>query len=366
MRPEQRHQFGKLALPIAIATGTVICIAAAVIWVKQAKASSTPSSTPSPSSTALLAPPASASATRAESPEEALQRYANVCEKAVRERRFEQALELCQTFTQVESLAAKAYASMAVASMLREGRANSEQMVSAKHAEQAAKLKDPLGQMIWAFHTLNGYGGNQLSSEQVAKLLVDAQKGGVDKASLLLDNLKQGQQCRETAKVQMFDLPLFCMNRGELRLALKGLGLREQEEKAGSEREVFNLGDLLPGAKQLSLQYARELPSYLLKPAILSYRFSNQDALALAQTQQRITDGLRKKYGEAQQRNAETNMPSLWRTSDGIEIELRRDGPNELLLSYQLPSRVTALREQTLAQEQRRQEKLNAQTLKAI
>lgn len=362
MRPEQRHQFGKLALPIAIATGTVICIAAAVIWVKQAKASS------KPTSPAYAVVPASAASneTRAESPEEALQRYAQVCEKAVRERRFDQAVELCQQFTQIESLAAKAYASMAVASMLREGRASTEQMASAKHAEQAAKLKDPLGQMILAFHTLNGYGSAPLSPEQIEKLLLEAQKGGVDKAALLIDNLKQSQQCREQAKVQMFELPLFCMNRGELRLALKSLGLREQEEKPGSEREVFNLGELLPGAKQLSLQYAREMPSYLLKPAMLSYRFSSPDAVASVQTQQRITEGLRKKYGEAQQRNAETNMPSLWRTSDGIEIELRRDSSSELLLSYQLPSRMSALREQTLAQEQRRQEKLTAQTLKAI
>ncbi len=363
MRPEQRHQFGKLALPIAIATGTVICIAAAVIWVKQAKASS---STTSPSSNALLSAPAAASAARAESAEEALQRYANVCEKAVRERRFDQAVDLCQSFTQIESLAAKAYASMAVASMLREGRGASDQVLSAKYAEQAAKLKDPLGQMIWAFHSLNGYGNQTLGQDQIGQLLQNAQKGGVDKAALLLDSLQQDKQCRESTKVQMFDLPLFCMNRGELRQALKTLGLREQEDKLGSERELFNLGDLLPGAKLMSLHYVRELPSYLLKPAMLTYRFNNQDTAALAQTQQRIIESLRKKYGEAQQRNAETNLPSLWRTREGIEIELRRDGPNEMLLSYQLPARVTAMREQSLAQEQRRQEKLTAQTLKAI
>ncbi|MEJ6006497.1 hypothetical protein WG899_13140 [Paucibacter sp. AS339] len=361
MRPEQRHQFGKLALPMAIATGVVICVAAGAIWVTQAKASSSSTATPQ----APLASATPSSAARQESAEESLQRYASICESAVRERRFDLAIERCQEFTQVESLAAKAYASMAVAAMLREGRANSEQAQSAKYAEQAAKLKDPLGQMILAFHALNGYSATNLNEQQTETFLLEAQKGGVDKAALLLDSMKQGRQCREQAKVQLFELPMFCLNRGELRSALKAMGLREQEQNNGSEREVFNLGDLLPGAKQLTLQYARETPSYLLKPALLSYRFSHQDPLALAQTQQRIVEGLRKKYGEPL-RSADASAPSQWRTSDGIEIELRHEGNAELLLSYQMASRVTALREQTLAQEQRRLEKLSAQTLKAI
>lgn len=356
MSPEQRHQFGRAALPLAVVGAVLLAGMAGLVWVKQAKASS-------PASSALAAggaPESSAALTK---------RYAESCELAVRERRFDNALELCNEFTQSQELAGKAHASMAVASMLRSdsmaGNDSADFALSARHAEAAAKLNDALGKMIWAYHGLNGHGATPVAPEQAQALLTEAQTGGVAKAELLLASLDQSKECRDRAQVALFELPIFCMGRGELRGALKALGMRELEQSAGTEREVFALGQMLPGAKQMSLQYAKQPASQLLAPVHVSYRFGMQEAAFAHQTLQRLQDNLRKKYGQPLRGDSNENL-GQWRSSDGVLIELRRDGAGDLLLSYRHEQRAVTLREQTLALEARRVERLNSLTLKAL
>lgn len=357
MSPEQRYQFGRAALPLAVVSAVLLAGIAGLVWVKQAKAASAASSAPALS--AGGAPESSAALTK---------RYAESCEAAVRERRFDSALELCNEFTQSQELAGKAHASMAVASMLRSdglgSNDNADFALSARHAEAAAKLNDALGKMIWAYHGLNGHGASAVAPEQAQALLTEAQTGGVAKAELLLASLNQSKECRDRAQVALFELPVFCMGRGELRGALKALGMREQEQSAGADREVFALGQMLPGAKQMSLQYAKQPASQLLAPVHVSYRFGMQEAAFAHQTLQRLQDNLRKKYGPPLR--TESDTLGQWRSSDGVLIELRRDGAGDLLLSYRHELRAITLREQTLALEARRVERLNSLTLKAL
>lgn len=357
MSPEQRRQFGRAVLPLAVASAVLLAGIAGLAWVKQAKASSAASSAP-----ALVAggtPESSAALTK---------RYAESCELAVRERRFDNALEFCNEFTQSQELAGKAHASMAVASMLRSDglgeSGHADYALSARHAEAAAKRNDALGKMIWAYHGLNGHAATTVAPEQAQALLAEAQTGGVAKAELLLASLGESKECRDRAQVALFELPIFCMGRGELRGALKALGMREQEQSAGADREVFALGQLLPGAKQMSLQYAKQPASQLLAPVHISYRFGMQESAFAHQTLQRLQDSLRKKYGTPLR--TESDTLGQWRSSDGVLIELRRDGAGDLLLSYRHELRTTALREQTLALQARRAERLNSLTLKAL
>lgn len=364
MGPEQRHRFVRAALPYAILAALSLSGIAGLVWVKQAKASS--SSLPTPG-----APPLAASA--AESGAPLLKRYADSCELAVRERRFDLAIEQCQEFTESKELGGKAHASMAVASMLRSngldvnsgiGGSVADLSLSARHAEAAAKMNDPLGKMIWAYHGLNGHTLTPVTPQLAQTLLSEAMSGGVAKSELLLQSLSESKECRAQARVALFEIPVFCLARGELRGALMALGMREQEQSAASDREVFALGKMLPGAKQLSVQYVKQSDSQLLSPVQVSYRFGMQEAAFANQTLQRLQDNLRKKYGPP---TAQANEGlGQWRSVDGILIELRRDGAGDLLLSYRHEQRSASLREQTVALEARRAERLNSLTLKAL
>lgn len=361
MGPEQRHRFVRAALPYAILAALSLGGVAGLAWVKQARASSSSSAAPGTLPLAGATPESSASL---------LKRYADSCELAVRERRFDHALEQCQEFTESAELGGKAHASMAVASMLRgnglDGIAGNvgDLTLSARHAEAAAKLNDPLGKMIWAYHGLNGHAATPVAPELAQTLLTEAMSGGVAKADLLLQSLKQSRECRAQARVALFEIPIFCMSRGELRGALTALGMREQEQSSGADREVFALGKMLPGAKQLSLQYAKQSDSQLLAPVQATYRFGMQEAAFANQTLQRLQGNLRKKYGPPAQQ-AQEGL-GQWRSGDGVLIELRRDGAGDLLLSYHHEQRGASLREQTVALEARRAERLNSLTLKAL
>ncbi|MCV2367318.1 hypothetical protein [Roseateles oligotrophus] len=353
---EQGHKFGRAALPVAVASAVLLAGVAGLVWVTQAKASAASSSTPITPASPVGSPPESKAAL--------IKRYAASCELAVRERQFDKALELCREFTQFEELAGKAYSSMAVASMLSENNDVAALALSARHAEAAAKLNDALGKMIWAYHGLNGHGNAAIAPENAEVLLIEAQKDGVAKAEVLLASLRQNKECREHAQVALFELPVFCMARGELRSALTALGMREQEQSAGAEREIYSLGKMLPGARQMSLQYGKQAGSQLLVPVHVSYRFGIQEAAFASQTLQRLQDSLRKKYGAPL--HAESESFGRWRSSDGVLIELKRDGSGDLLLSYRHEQRAITLQEQSLALEARRAERLSALTLKAL
>lgn len=365
MGREQGHRFGRAALPFAVASAVLVAAGGAtLVWVTQAKAS-VGASGGSTSAAAAAAPSQAAPAIdMPESNAMLTKRYAQSCELAVRERKFDRALDVCLEFTQAQDLAGKAHASMAVASMLREGNEAADMALSAKHAEAAAKHNDALGKMIWAYHGLNGHSATALAPDKAEALLTEAQENGVAKAEVLLDSLKQSQACRVTAHVALFELPVFCMGRGELRGALAGLGMREQEQSAGAEREVFLLGKLLPGAKQMTLQYGKQSSSQLLAPVLISYRFGMQEAALSNQTLQRLQASLQKKYGSALR--TESDALGQWRSKDGVLIELRRDVSGDLLLNYRHEQRAVALQEQTQAQELRRAQKLSALTLKAL
>jgi hypothetical protein len=352
---EQGHKFARAVLPVAVACGILLAGGAAAVWVTQAKASAPASSAP-----ALLA---AANSNAPESNAALVKRYAASCELAVRERQFDKALSVCNEFTQYEALAGKANSSMAVASMLRDSNDAAGLALSARHAQAAAQLNDALGKMIWAYHGLNGH-GSAVAPDRAEVLLAEAQGGGVAKAEVLLTSLKQSQACRVSAHVALFDLPVFCMARGELRAALKDLGLREQEQSAGAEREIFAVGKMLPGAKHMTLQYGRQAGSQLLLPVYVSYRFGMQEAAFANQTVQRLQDSLRKKYGAPLQ--TDSAAFGQWRSTDGVLIELKRDGAGDMLLSYRHEQRALALQEQLLALELRRAEQLSALTLKAL
>jgi hypothetical protein len=353
---EQGHRLGRAALPVAVACAVMLAGVAGVVWVTQAKASA-------PSSSASSSPQAAAP-NESDARAELASRYAASCEVAVRERQFDRALSLCAEFTQSEGLAGKAHSSMAVASMLRENNDAAGLALSARHAQAAAMLNDALGKMIWAYHGLNGYSSAAVAPHQAEALLAEAHKEGVAKAEVLLASLKQSKECREHAQVALFDLPVFCMGRGELRGALADLGLREQEQSAGAEREVYALGKLLPGAKQMSLQYGKQVDSQLLVPVLVTYRFGMQEAALASQTLQRLQGSLGKKYGAPLR--AEGDAFGQWRSKDGVLIELRRDGAGDLLLSYRHEQRAIALQEQAQALEARRAERLSALTLRAL
>jgi hypothetical protein len=352
---EQGHKLGRAALPVAVACGVFLAGVAGAVWVTQAKASAPASKAP--------ALPASAPGSAPESTAALTKRYAASCELAVRERQFDKALSVCAEFTQFEALAGKANASMAVASMLRENNDAAGLALSARHAEAAAKQGDALGKMIWAYHGLNGH-GTSVDPDKAEVLLNEAQTDGVAKAEVLLASLRQSKECRDHAHIALFDLPVFCMGRGELRGALTGLGLREQEQSAGAEREIYALGKLLPGARQMSLQYGKQAGSQLLVPVHVTYRFGIQEAAFASQTLQRLQDSLRKKYGAPLR--TESDSFGQWRSTDGVLIELKRDGSGDLLLSYRHEQRAVALQEQMLALEVRKAERLNALTLKAL
>jgi hypothetical protein len=363
MSRQQGHRFGRAALPYAVASAVLVAAGGAgLVWVTQAKASVGASGgAASPlASAATLAP----AVDMAESNALLTKRYAQSCELAVRERKFDRALEVCLEFTQAPELAGKAHASMAVASMLRENNEAVDMAMSAKHAEAAAKQNDALGKMIWAYHGLNGHSATALALEKAEALLTEAQENGVAKAEVLLDSLKQSKECRLHAQVALFELPVFCMGRGELRLALAGLGMREQEQSAGAEREVFLLGKLLPGAKQMTLQYGKQASSQLLAPVLISYRFGLQEAALASQTLQRLQASLQQKYGNPLR--TESEALGQWRSKDGVLIELKRDVSGDLLLNYRHEQRAVALQEHTLAQEMRRAQRISALTLKAL
>ncbi|MCV2354926.1 hypothetical protein LNV09_12240 [Paucibacter sp. B2R-40] len=352
---EQGHKLGRAALPIAVACGVLLAGIAGTVWVTQAKASAPATKAP--------ATPVAAAGSAPESTAALTKRYAASCESAVRERQFDKALALCSEFTQTEALAGKANSSMAVASMLRDTSDAAAMALSARHAEAAAKLNDALGKMIWAYHGLNGH-GTAVAPDRAEVLLTEAQKDGVAKAEVLLASLKQSKECREHAQVALFDLPVFCMGRGELRSALTELGMREQEQSAGAEREIYALGKMLPGARQMSLQYGKQAGSQLLVPVHVTYRFGIQEAAFASQTLQRLQDSLRKKYGSPLR--SESDTFGQWRSTDGVLIELKRDGAGDLLLSYRHEQRAVALQEQMLALEVRRAERLSELTLKAL
>ncbi len=361
------HKFGRAALPVAVACAVLLAGAGGLAWVTQAKASAASSEAPAsagPGPASNSSPSDASVVGTAETNAGLAKRYAGSCELAVRERQFDKAMALCAEFTQYEAMAGKAHASMAVASMLRESHDAAGLALSARHAQAAAQLNDGLGKMIWAYHGLNGHSAAALAPDNARVLLTEAKMEGVSKAEDLLASLRQSQQCRQNVQVALFDLPVFCMGRGELRHALTALGLREQEQAAGADREVYALGKLLPGAKQMSLQYAKQTDSQLLLPVQVSYRFGAQDAAFASQTLQRLQDNLRKKYGAPSR--SESDPLGQWRSNDGVLIVLKREGSGDLLLSYRHEQRTTAMQAQSLALEARRAEHLSALTLKAL
>ncbi|WP_310389772.1 hypothetical protein [Roseateles sp.] len=371
MSRQQGHRFGRAALPYAVACAVLVAAGGAgLVWGTQAKASvgasggATGGATGGAASAAAAAVALAPAGALPESKALLTKRYAQSCELAVRERKFDRAMEVCLEFTRAQELAGKAHASMAVASMLRENNEAADMALSAKHAEAAAKQNDALGKMIWAYHGLNGHSATALALDQTEVLLTEAQEDGVAKAEILLDSLKQNKECRVQAQVALFELPVFCMGRGELRGALAGLGMREQEQSAGAEREVFLLGKLLPGAKQMTLQYGKQSGSQLLAPVLISYRFGLQEAAMASQTLQRLQASLQKKYGSPLR--VESEALGQWRSKDGVLIELKRDASGDLLLNYRHEQRAVALQEQTQAQELRRAQRISALTLKAL
>ena len=355
-RTALEQQFGSIRLRWALAVTLALAALAAVVWVTHARASS-------PRLPLVAAAPAAATDTLGAALQ---QRFANECEMVLNQRNFDRAISNCQQFVEISALAGKAHARIAVARTLRESNDPDDQASSSRHAEQAARMGDPMGSMVLAFQGLNGFTTSPLDLDRAQQLLRQAKQGGIANAEVLLDRLKDGQQCREQAKVVLFDLPVFCMGRGELRAAFKAAGLREQERSANTDaRDVFAVGDLLPGARQLTLAYARDPRSHLLLPAQLSYRFPAQSAAAESGTVQRLLINLRQKYGLGMAGDTREVL-AHWRSPEALDIELRREAGGDLVLAYSHPQRLAIQRELQVVQHQRAAERLSALMLKAL
>lgn len=343
LRPQGRW------LPWMIGLALLAAGATAAIWVSQARASA-PKRMDVPLAGVSVEPEA-----------ELETQFEAGCEQPMRQRRFDDALRGCKNFLDRPKLAGRANARLAIAEGLRsEGAAPP---ASIHHAEQAARLQDPLGELVHAIHILNGDGrAAELSVDDAVRLLGRAQQGGVAAAKAMLEQLDSDQQCRQQARVQLFEQAVFCMRRGELRNALRAQGLREQDSSGDGERDVFAVGHKLPGARQLVVSYMRGAQSRLLQVAELSYRFPAQGSAELALTSLRLRSALQGKYGQAVSESA----PLRWRSDDGVDIELRTEPGHNLLLSYRIAERVAVRNEQQRRKVQLAAERLVALTARAL
>ena len=342
LRPQGRW------LPWMIGLALLAAGATAAIWVSQARASA-----PKP-----VDVPLAGASVEPEVDQEA--QFEAGCEQPMRQRRFDDALRGCKSFLDRPKQAGRANARLAIAEGLRsEGTAAPP--ASIHHAEQAARLQDPLGELVHAIHILNGDGrAAELSVDEAVRLLGRAQQGGVAAAKAMLEQLDGDQQCRQQARVQLFEQAVFCMRRGELRQALRAQGLREQDSSGDGERDVFAVGHKLPGARQLVVSYMRGAQSRLLQVAELSYRFPTQGPAELAATAQRLRGALQSKYGQT------LGDTARWRSEDGVDIELRPQPGQELLLSYRIAERVAVRDEQQRRKVQLAAERLVALTARAL
>lgn len=344
LRPQGRW------LPWMIGLALLAAGATAAIWVSQARASA-PKQIDVPLAGASVEPEADVEA-----------QFEAGCEQLMRQRRFDDALRSCKNFLDSPKLAGRAHARLAIAEGLR-SEGPGTPLASIHHAEQAARLQDPLGELVHAIHILNGDGrAAELSVDEAVRLLGRAQQGGIAAAKAMLEQLDGDQQCRQQARVQLFEQAVFCMRRGELRQALRAQGLREQDSSGDGERDIFAVGHKLPGARQLIVSYMRGAQSRLLQVAELSYRFPTQGPAELALTSQRLRSALQGKYGQA----VSESTSQRWRSGDGVDIELRTEPGHDLLLSYRIAERVAVRDEQQRRKVQLAAERLVALTARAL
>jgi hypothetical protein len=283
--------------------------------------------------------PISASLTAANQPPPLLRAskaaFDEACLRPIRLKRFDEAIEACNRFTNVRERAGHAHAALAA---IYATRSYSNSAASVMHAQLAAEAGDGRGKFMVAFHSLTGQNPQPFDLDRTRALLVEAKANGVAKAQQYIDIVDASKRCRDQAAFRLFDAPVFCLFRPELTQLLSSKGMTESQKDLEHWIDVYRPGDVLASADRAEVTYDRDPQEELHRLARFAYIFNPQDGVDRMELLRKV---LVEKYGKLQPMDAtrETGGHSEWRLPDGVAIALGKDADGTVTVTYTLPKR---------------------------
>lgn len=251
--------------------------------------------------------------------------FEHQCLDVMRDRLFRAALRQCEAFLPHPLLGAAAHTVMAV---IYNDAGYRDTQASIGHTQRAAELGDPRALFLLALHVMAGnMPGVQIDP---GELLQRAKAGGVAKANLHLQALRDAQQCRREASARPLGQPLFCMSRAEVHRVLtqQGMPLRRRDDLHWQDE--FSPGDVLADAQSVRVQFDVDPRDNMHRLARLSYVFDN----AKPERRTQLLASLVKRYGAPAVQPAAPDE-SAWSLPDGIVVRLQGSRTEGLWLLYE-------------------------------